>query len=69
MNKDLRLAIEVSGGLGNQLFQLAALQCFSRDYNRIPVVNVSKISRASTPREFGVPGPLLKILFSNIPEF
>ncbi len=60
-----RLSLEISGGLGNQLFQIAALKSFALDHNLKPMINLSKISRGSIPRNFEVPTELLEVL---IPE-
>jgi hypothetical protein len=70
MNKNLihrskQLSIEISGGLGNQLFQIAAVESFALDYNLKPVINLSKISTGSMPRDFEVPADLLEALITE----
>jgi hypothetical protein len=65
IHRSKKLSIEISGGLGNQLFQIAALESFALDHNLKPVINLSKISTGSMPRNFEVPTDLLEVL---IPE-
>jgi hypothetical protein len=61
MNKKT-LVFEISGGLGNQLFQLAALNSYAIDFGLEPVVNLSKLSKGNVHREFTVPIELYRIL-------
>lgn len=65
LNRKNHLSMEISGGLGNQLFQLAGLTNFALDYNLKPVINLSKISSGRVPRELMIPPKLIQTL---IPE-
>ena len=60
--KDNNLFLEISGGLGNQLFQLAALKFFTNKHNLRPVIDLSRISTGKMSREFSIPVALCNIL-------
>ena len=61
------IVINLQGGLGNQLFQLAALQYVSNKNNRTPILNLTKISTGKSPRVFGLEENILKNLFNEVP--
>ena len=61
------IGIELVGGLGNQLFQLAALEFIAKKEQSCPVVDLSRISSGPFPRHFEVSPDLCKILFHETP--
>jgi len=59
------LNIDLQGGLGNQLFQLAALKYASDKNNLVPTIDLSRITSGRISRDFGLENCLLKKLFNE----
>jgi hypothetical protein len=64
-----RIGIELKGGLGNQLFQLAALEYVAQRENVERIIDLSRISTGNIPRTFEVPKELCQIIFETTPKF
>jgi hypothetical protein len=62
-----RIGVELRGGLGNQLFQLAALEHTVKRENAYPKIDLSRISVGQFPRKFEISHELLKRLFQEEP--
>jgi hypothetical protein len=61
------LTCDLAGGLGNQLFQLAALRVFSDKYQRNPVIELSRIGSGNSPRKYSIPDDLYRNLMACEP--
>jgi Glycosyl transferase family 11 len=63
--KDL-LTLEIMGGLGNQLFQVAALAYLSETQGFTSAIGFSRVSTGFSPRVFEIPEKMLNILMPKI---
>ena len=48
------VSIELNGGLGNQLFQLAAINCYALKHSRSAEVNINRFQHRSASRKFSL---------------
>ena len=59
------VTVELQGGLGNQLFQLAALRYASEKNNLIPAIDLSRMRTSVIPRVFELEDSVLEKLFNG----
>lgn len=64
--KQKTLTCELQGGLGNQLFQLAAANYVSKKNDLRVKVNLSKLQTGPAKRTFSIPEVILKILCPEV---
>jgi hypothetical protein len=57
--------IHLKGGLGNQLFQLAALRYAAQRSSSRAIVNITRVSTGNAPRKFEIKRDLLSDLFED----
>ena len=62
------MSIELQGGLGNQLFQLAALAYAGERAEAKLSLDISRLSFGKTERKFEIPNELLELLFKRQPK-
>jgi hypothetical protein len=63
--KSKTITLELIGGLGNQLFQVAALAFLVETQNLSPIIQCSRIGTGFSPRKFEIPEGLIKTLIPN----
>jgi len=61
------VTFDLQGGLGNQLFQLAALNYYARKNSLEAVARVDRIKFGSTERHFGLSESICRDLFAPVP--
>jgi hypothetical protein len=63
--KKKEVILNLKGGLGNQLFQLAALRYVTDKNNLTPIINLSQVSNKKSFQRFVFETDILKSLFPN----